>query len=64
MASKKITNFDLLLKSMLTKDPKPLGKSASKRQTSTVVDDANYDDTQTPVDKSASVSSKPKYASP
>ena len=56
--------FEDLLSAMLTKAPKPLGKSASKRQTSTVVDDASYDDTQIHADRFEDVSSKPKYVSP
>ena len=58
------TKFNLLLHSMLTKAPKPLEKSASKRQTSTVVDDVSYDDTQIHVDRFEDASSKPKYVSP
>ena len=60
MASK----FDHLLKSMLTKAPKPLGKSASKRPSSTQVASASYDDIQIPEDKFADASSTPKYESP
>lgn len=59
-----MSKFNTLLHAMLTKPPKPLGKTASKRQTLIVADDVSYDDTQTHADKSASVSSKPKYASP
>ena len=57
-------SFNRLLTAMLTKAPKPLGKSASKRQTSNAVDDASYGDTQIHVDKFEDASSKPKYVSP
>ena len=56
--------FNNLLAAMLTKAPKPLGKSASIRQTLIAVDDVSYDDTQTHEDRFADASSKPKYVSP
>ena len=55
--------FNSLLHAMLTKAPKPLGKSASKRQTSIAVDDASYGDIQTHVDTFEDASLKPKYVS-
>ena len=58
------SRFANLLEAMLTKAPKPLGKTASKRQTSIVVDDASYGGTQTHADKFEDASSKPKYVSP
>ena len=57
-------SFSRLLHAMLTKAPKPLGKTASKRQTSTVVVSASYDDIQIPEDTFEDASSKPKYVSP
>ena len=56
--------FNDLLSAMLTKAPKPLGKSASKRQTSIAVDDVSYGDTQIHEDRFEDASSKPKYVSP
>ena len=56
--------FTNLLSAMLTKAPKPLGKSASKRRTSNVVDVVNYDDTQIHADTFEDASLKPKYVSP
>ena len=67
MKQKQKTNtqkFQQLLSAMLTKAPKPLEKTAAKRPSSTVVDDASYDDIQIPEDKFEDASSKPKYVSP
>ena len=58
-----VDDFNKLLSAMHTKAPKPLGKSASKRQTSTAVDDASYGDTQIHADKFEDASLKPKYVS-
>ena len=59
-----LEKFHTLLQAMLTKPPKLLEKSASKRQTSTVVDGVSYDDTQIHADTFEDTSLKPKYASP
>ena len=59
-----VQKFQQLFHAMLTKDPRPLEKSTLKRQTSTVVDDANYGDIQIPEDKFEDASLKPKYVSP
>lgn len=56
--------FQSLLKAMLTKAPKPLEKTASKRQTSNAVASEDYAETQIHEDTSEDVSSTPKYVSP
>ena len=59
-----MTDFETLLKAMLTKAPTPLGKTASKRPSSSAVASASYGDIQIPEDKFADASSIPKYESP
>ena len=56
--------FDALLRAMLTKAPKPLEKTASKRPSSIEVNGEGYGDIQIRKGKSASVSLKPKYEFP
>lgn len=64
MKTLKVSNFDALLHAMLTKVPKPVGKPAKARPSSTQAASANYSGTRTRKGKSASVSSKPKRVSP
>ena len=64
MKTRGTEKFNNLLAAMLTKAPRPLEKSASKRQTSIVVDDVSYGDTQIHEDRFEDASSKPKYVSP
>ena len=59
-----MNKFDTLLHAMLTKKLKPVEKTAKERPSSARVPSANYGGTRTRKDKSASVSSKPKRASP
>lgn len=58
------SNFDTLLKSMLTKSPKASGKKAAKRPSSSEGVSASYAETQTHKDMSEDASSTPKYVSP
>ena len=59
-----MVKFELLLKAMVTKAPKPLEKTASKRPSSTQGASASYDDIQIPEDKFEGASSTPKYEFP
>ncbi len=59
-----MSNFDVLLKSMLTKAPKPLEKPARARPSSTQVISEDYAETQIREDTFEDISSKPKYVSP
>ena len=56
--------FDTLLRAMLTKNPRPVGKTGAKPPASTQDASAGYAGTRTREDKTASVSSKRKYKSP
>ena len=59
-----MNKFDTLLHAMLTKAPKPVGKTSKARPSSTQAPYANYSGTHTRKGKSASASLKPKRASP
>ena len=59
-----VDGFNKILLAMLTKPPKPLEKTLSKRRTSTVVDDVSYDGIQIHADTFEDTSSKPKYGFP
>lgn len=58
-----IGRFDSLLSAMLTKAPKPVGKTAAKPRSSNAGASANYAGTRTRAGKSANAALKPKYKS-
>ena len=55
--------FGTLLRAMLTKAPKPVGKTAAKPPTSSEGVSAGYAGTRTCAGKSANAALKPKYKS-
>ena len=63
LAKTSLGTFDRLLNAMLTKAPKPLGKTAAKLRSSSEGASADYSGTQTRAGKSANASLKPKRKS-
>jgi len=59
-----MNKFDTLFHAILTKAPKPVGKTAAKPRSSSEGASADYSGTQTRAGKSANASLKPQRKSP